>query len=253
MGPDSKWKVGGHAGCWGQGHLQRGCLRHRSCGRSRLPCVAPHPTFPPLLGPLLLSLSPGACRLLPCTPGRGGWPLALAPLPVSSLGPLSSQRGPQNGPLPRSRAKGPQGAGRGGLGWGCQDQGWMQVRWARHPRLPQNTHTHTHEYTVHVPGGCESYQEKNNGQADQSLGSSASMPAPHPLPPPPMFTFMASEGITRRDSARLCHLLPDVGKCPHLRPTHRGCDRPEREEEGSPQWVGPLCRHPIQPLPSAHS
>ena len=133
---------GGHAECWGQGHLQRDCLCHRSCGGSRLPCVAHHPAFPPLLGPLLPSLSPGACRLLPCTPGRGGWPLALAPLPASSLGLLSSQPGPQNGPLPRSRAKGPQGAGRGGLGWGCQDQGWMQVRWARHPRLPQNTHTH---------------------------------------------------------------------------------------------------------------
>lgn len=32
--------------------------------------------------------------------------------------------------------------------------------WARHLNSP-NTHTHTNtlEYTLHVPGGCESYPE----------------------------------------------------------------------------------------------
>ncbi|XP_059939314.1 NTPase KAP family P-loop domain-containing protein 1 isoform X1 [Mesoplodon densirostris] len=40
------------------------------------------------------------------------------------------------------------------------------------------------------------------------------MPAPHPLPPPPVFTFIASEGVTRLDSAKLCHLLPDVAGDP---------------------------------------
>ncbi|XP_058900951.2 trafficking protein particle complex subunit 6A isoform X1 [Kogia breviceps] len=63
----------------------------------------------------------------------------------------------------------------------------------------------------------------------------------------------SSGGVTCLDSARLCHLLPDVGKYPHLRAVHRGCGRPKWEEEGSPQWVGLLCRQPMQPLPGTHS
>ncbi|KAM9049121.1 NTPase KAP family P-loop domain-containing protein 1 [Megaptera novaeangliae] len=46
------------------------------------------------------------------------------------------------------------------------------------------------------------------------------MPAPHPLPPPPMFTFIASGGITHLDSARLCHLLPDVAGTPAAMSQH---------------------------------
>ncbi|XP_054935269.1 trafficking protein particle complex subunit 6A isoform X2 [Physeter macrocephalus] len=59
----------------------------------------------------------------------------------------------------------------------------------------------------------------------------------------------ASGGVTCVDSARLCHLLPDVGKYPHLRAVHRGCDRPKWEEEGVSSVGGaPLqAPHPAPP------
>lgn len=77
---------------------------------------------------------------------------------------------------------------------------------------PESACAHTH--TLHVPGGLESYPE--HGRADQSPGSLASVPSPLPLTSP-LFTFIASGGITHLDSARLCHLLLELGKYPCLK------------------------------------
>lgn len=138
MEPDSAWKVegGGHSRGLGAG-AKRMCVSWALC--TNTPCG-----FPPTPGPLRCSLSPGAGRLPPCTPGRRGWPPGRAALPAwTSLGPLSAQQGLKNGPLPGSWARGPWSCCQvwAGLG-GCQEQRKMSG-WARHPQLPQHAHTHS--------------------------------------------------------------------------------------------------------------
>lgn len=145
--------VGG--GCWGQG--QSDCVSRAQCGGTPWGFL-PAESLPPRRVPV-------AGRLPPHIPGRGGWPPAQAALPAwTSLGLLSAQRGPKNGPLPGSKAIGP---------WSCC-QVWAGLggppgtrigEWVGQTPSAPLTHTHTLSNT-RLTCLADTSHTQNNGAAD---------------------------------------------------------------------------------------
>ena len=108
---------------------------------------------------------PVAGRLPPHIPGRGGWPPARAALPAwTSLGLLSAQRGPKNGPLPGSEASGPWSCCQVWAGLGGPP-GTRMGEWVGQTPSAPLTHTHTLSNT-RLTCLADTSHTQNNGAAD---------------------------------------------------------------------------------------